>query len=729
MDRMKTLIALTIILLLPGIMPAQQRPSMLVNAADIASIKRSAGKYPLFEQAMTEAKAKVDAAIALPMDVPVPKDAGGYTHERHKQNYSEMQMAGVLYQVTKDERYARFIKEMLLKYAALYPTLGIHPAAASEAPGRLFWQSLNESVWMVNTMQAYDCVYDRLTAQERRTIEENLFRPMVRYFSVDQKHILNRIHNHGTWMSAAVGMAGFAMRDTEMVAMALYGTNKDKNGGFLNQLELLFSPDGYFTEGPYYIRYAIMPFYVFAQSIDNNRPDLKIFEYRDAILKKAFYAMLQLTYTTGQFLPINDALKEKTYQAPEVIQALNIAFKKFKNDPSLLTVAKHQGSVTLTGGGVEVAAALVSVKEPVPFPYKSFEIRDGADGSEGGVGILRYGPNSDQMLALMKYTGHGLSHGHYDKLSLLFYDQQREQLQDYGAARFINVEPKYGGRYLPETKSFSMQTIAHNTVTVDERSHFDGKISVSEQFHADRNFFSVTDPSLQMMSAVCTTAYPGIGMRRTVLMVQDSSLSRPVLVDIFTVDGTKQHTFDLPFYYIGQFIFSNRTLNHSVSQQSTLGPANGYQHLWKEAEGKANGMFQFSWLSGKRYYSVSSAADSQTTVFFARIGANDPNINLRREPAVIVRKSGRSAVFASVVEPHGLWDGTIEISREASSSVRDITVLASDTVGTVVQIVRKNGSRWIVMVSNGAPSDLAAHRMEVNGTMYEWTGNAVIRKY
>lgn len=727
---MKTLLTIIIVLLLqPGSIPAQQRPSMLVNAADISSIKRSAGKYPLFEQAFADAKAKVDAAILAPMVVPVPKDAGGYTHERHKQNYGEMQMAGVIYQVTKDDRYARFVKEMLLKYAALYPTLGTHPAAASEAPGRLFWQSLNESVWMVNTMQAYDCVHDRLSVQERKTIEENLFRPMVKYFSVDQKHILNRIHNHGTWMSAAVGMAGFAMRDTHLVAMALYGTEKDKNGGFLNQLELLFSPDGYFTEGPYYIRYAIMPFMVFAQSIDHNRPDLKIFEYRDGILKKAFYAMLQLSYTTGQFLPINDALKEKTYRSPEVIQALNIAFKKFKNDPSLLAVAKDQGSVTLTGGGIEVAAALAAVKEPLPFPYKSFEIRDGADGTEGGVGILRFGPNSDQMLALMKYTGHGLSHGHYDKLTMLFYDQQREQLQDYGAARFINVEPKYGGRYLPETKSFAMQTIAHNTVTVDERSHFDGKITVSEQFHADRNFFSSSDPNLQMMSATCTTAYPGVAMRRTILMLQDPSLSRPVLVDIFTVDGTKQHTFDLPFYYIGQFINTNLKLQQYTAQQSALGTANGYQHLWKEAEGKANGMVQFSWLSGKRYYSVSSAADSQSTVFFARIGANDPNINLRREPAVIVRKSGRSAVFASLVEPHGLWDGTIEISRDASSSVRNITVVASDSTGTIVQIERKNGSRWTVLVSNSAPSEKKSNRMDVNGTVYEWTGNAVIRNY
>ncbi len=711
------------------IVSAQTRPSMIVNAKDIAAIKQAVGKYPLFDSAYLDARAKLDAAITSPMDVPIPKDAGGYTHERHKQNYNEMVSAGILFQVTKQEKYARFIKEMLLKYAALYPTLAIHPAAASDSPGKLFWQSLNESVWMVNTMQAYDCVYDWITPTDKRTIEENLFRPMVKFFTVDQHFILNRIHNHGTWMSAAVGMAGFAMRDTDMVSMALYGTKKNKQGGFLNQLELLFSPDGYFTEGPYYIRYAIMPFFVFAQSIDNNRPDLKIFEYRNGILKKAFYTMLQLTYTTGQFLPINDALKEKTYRAPEVILALDLSFKKFNNDPSLLPIAKVQNIVTLNGGGVEVAKALATAKNIAPFPYSSFELRDGADGTEGGLGILRYGSNDDQMLALMKYTGHGLSHGHYDKLSLLFYDQGREQLQDYGAARFINVEPKFGGRYLPETKSFAMQSIAHNTVTVDERSHYEGKISISEKHHADREFFSTANKDLQIMSAVCTTAYPGVGMKRTVLMVKEPVLAKPVIIDVFTVSSSTSRTYDLPFYYSGQFIHSNVKRTSFTDQQKTLGTADGYQHLWKEAEGKANGMMQFTWLSGNRYYSVSSSADSQSMFFFTRIGANDPNINLRREPAVILRKQSASAVFASVIEPHGLWDGTIEISREASSSVKDITVLASNDQGTVVKVVRYSGPSWMVMISNGSASDTERHSMMIDGVEYSWTGFASIQKF
>lgn len=718
---------LTILLLLTiaAAAPGQPRPSMLLSEGDVRLMRASLGTAPLFDAAVADAKRRVDAAIAAPMDVPVPADAGGYTHERHKQNYTEMQLAGVLFQLTRERRYADFVRTMLLKYAALYPSLGRHPSAAGEAHGRLFWQSLNETVWLVNVAQAYDCVYDAVPAADRTVIERDLLRPMVKFFTVEQSSVLNRIHNHGSWMAASVGMAGFALRDTAMVSAALYGTG-DAPGGYLRLLDGLFSPDGYYTEGAYYIRYAIMPFFVFAKAVDNNRPGLRIFAYRDSVLKRAFNAMLQLTYTTGQFLPFNDALKEKSYRSPEVITALNIAYATFGAEPSLLTVAKEQGSVTLTGGGCLAAKGLAATSPLPPFPYRSLELRDGPQGERGGIGILRHGGNDDQLLLLMKYTGHGLSHGHYDKLSLMMYDQQREQLQDYGAARFINVEPKYGGRYLPETKSFAMQTIAHNTVTVDERSHFGGDIALSERFSGTRHFFDAGTGTTAAMSARCNDAVPGVRMQRTVVTIADPSLPKPLAVDLFRVVSDREHTYDLPFYYIGQFLAMNQRLTQYTERQEALGTAPGYRHLWKEAEGRAQGMVQFTWLSGNRYYSVSSAADTGTTVCHVRIGANDPNINLRREPAVILRTRGTSALFASVIEPHGLWDGTIEISRDAASGIAGVTVLASTDEGSVVRLDRKNGKGWTVMVANGAADAGRQRSVTAGGTTYRWTGNYAV---
>ncbi len=698
-------------------------PNLVLTAADIAAIREGLGRYPLFDRSFAEARAVVDSALVRPMDVPVPKDAGGYTHERHKRNYTEMQLAGVLYAVTKDGRYARFIRDMLMKYAALYPTLGTHPKAASEAAGRLFWQTLNETVWLVYTTQAYDCVYDWLSPAERRTIESKVLRPLARFFVKEHAAEFDRIHNHGTWMATAVGLTGYVLGDTDLVAKALYGTKKDHTTGFLRQMDLLFSPDGYYTEGAYYARYAIMPFFLFARAIENNQPGLHIFEYRGQLLRKALSAALQLTNTNGAFVPINDALKEKTYLSPEIVIALDETYAIYGHDPGLLGIAKQHGTVMLSGAGLAVARGLARVPDPPPFAYASMEMRDGGDGLQGGVGLLRWGPVENQSFFLMKYTAHGMSHGHYDKLSILYDDAGREILQDYGAARFINVEPKDGGRYLPETKKYCMQTIAHNTVTVDERSHYDGKIEVSEQYHADRHFFSASDSSLQVVSAKVDNAYPDVRMQRTSAMVADPHFIRPVIIDVFRVISGSEHQYDLPFYFMGHLIETNVSYSAHDRSRAPLGAANGYQYLWNEAEGPAKGMTQFSWLAGERFYSVSTAADSSTQVYFVRIGASDPNFDLRPEAGVILRTRAKEHVFASVIEPHGVWDGNEEFCRGARSSITDIRVLASTDEGTVVGITDLDGLSWQFMVTNGPADDGAAHAITVDGTTYRWTGN------
>jgi len=711
-----------------AVLSQHSHPRLFLTRSDVEAMRAAAGKYPLFDASFGLMKPKLDKALGSPIEVPIPKDAAGYTHERHKQNYIEMQLAGVFYSLTGEAKYADFVRTMLLKYADLYPTLGKHPAAAGEAAGRLFWQTLNETVWLVNATQAYDCIYDRVSAAERAIIESKVIRPMAVFLSEDHVQELDRIHNHGTWTCAAVGMAGYVMNDKNLVEKALYGSKKDRSGGFLRQLDLLFSPDGFFTEGLYYARYALMPFYTFAQVVENNQPELKIFDYRGQILKRALNTALQLTYTNGVFIPINDAAKDKTYISPEMVVSIDIAFSRYGEDVNLLFVAAKHNEVTLSGAGVEVAKAIAAKKAPKSFPYKSVEYSDGAEGREGGIGVLRSGTPEDESMMVMKYTGHGLSHGHFDKLAILCYDQGREILQDYGFARFVNVEPKYGGRYLPENRSFAMQTIAHNTVTVDGKSHYNGDIKLSERNHADRHFYKARDDDFQVMSAKVTTAYEGVSMQRTVAMVRDKLFKKPIVIDVFKVVSDKPHTYDLPYYYTGQLMYTNVKYKSYDRQMSVLGTQNGYQHLWKEAEGNAPGAVQVTWLAGERYYSITSAADTSTQVFFARTGGSDPNFNLRHEPAFILRQKGSSHVFASVLEPHGVWDVTRELSEDPGSWIRSVNVAATNGETTAVEIVGVDGWKWLLLISNGESSETASHAVVVGGKEYSWEGNAQLIK-
>ena len=383
-----------------------------------------------------------------------------------------MNAAGIMFQLTEKKAYAQFVHDMLMQYAQMYPKLGLHPAVKSETPGKLFWQALNEAAWLVHSANAYDCVYDFINETDRQFIEKNLFLPMAEFISNGNPNnyaVFNKMHNHGTWATSAVGMIGYVMGNKDLVDKALYGSKKDGKSGFIKQLDVLFSPNGYFTEGPYYQRYAIWPFMSFAQVIQNQQPELKIFAYRDSILSKAVNTSIQCAYN-GEFFYLNDALP-KTYATQEIVYAVDIAFKNNQNNLQLLDIARQQNAYIVSDAGLATAKAVSKIKRQ-PFNYKSLLLRDGENGNEGGIAIIRDKKVDvdKQSCLIFKATSHGLSHGHYDKLSICLYDNGNSILTDYGAARFLNIEPKNGGGYTKENLTWAMQTIAHNTVTIDERA-------------------------------------------------------------------------------------------------------------------------------------------------------------------------------------------------------------------------------------------------------------------
>jgi hypothetical protein len=708
---------------------AQAHPSVFLTARDAAAVRAGASKYPLLGESLRGAKRQLADAMSRPTDVPQPGEAGGYAHERHKQNYREMQLAGELFQITGEAKYAAFVRDLLEKYAVLYPTLGPHPLARDQAPGKLFHQSLNEANWLVATAIAYDCVYDWLKPTERARFEKNVFRPMADWLSVNQAKEFDRIHNHGTWAAAGVGMIGYVMQDTSYVNRALYGTKRDKSGGFLRQLDLLFSPDGYYMEGPYYIRYALLPFYQFAEAINNNQPQLHIYDYRGGILKKGLYSALQTTFPNGVFAPINDASRTMDITTPEAILALDLAYGHYGADANLLGEAAIQGSVILQGGGLKVARDLALRSTPPKAAWPSVEFVDGPDGTQGGLGILRSGAGADATMLLMKYGVHGQGHGHFDKLHFMLFDGGNEVVPDYGFARWINIEPKYGGRYLPENDSYAKQTIAHNTVVVDETTQSGGNYQADEKKSAQRHFFDASNPAIQVMSARADGYYDGVGMQRTMLLIRDARLDHPVVVDLYRLSSSAIHTYDYPIHFRGQLIASNVKYDAHVAEQRALGAKFGYQHLWNEASGATDSVVRLTWLDGHRYYTSTTAASGRgadaaaTQVIFARTGAGDPSFNLIAEPMMIVRRRGADETFASVIEPHGYFSELEERSAKATGVVQNVRVVASTIEGTVVEVTGTGELKWMVMVNNGVASASARHEIAAGGQTYTWVGN------
>ncbi|MGR5542584.1 heparinase II/III domain-containing protein, partial [Vibrio campbellii] len=90
---------------------------VLLSQEEIEALRKEVGKSTLMGQTIEAHRKEVDAFMALPLDVPGHGEAGGYEHNRHKQNYTYMNIAGRLFLVTQEEKYANFVKDLLNWYA------------------------------------------------------------------------------------------------------------------------------------------------------------------------------------------------------------------------------------------------------------------------------------------------------------------------------------------------------------------------------------------------------------------------------------------------------------------------------------------------------------------------------------------------------------------------------------------------------------------------------------
>ena len=715
----------------------QEHPNLILTAQGVQDIRAQLGNVPIFDNTLQKVKEEIDAEIALGIDTPIPLDySGGYTHVRHKRNMVVLQKAGVLYQILDDEKYAKYVKDMLMQYEDMYKTLPLHPKTRSYARGKLFWQCLNDSNWLVYVSQAYDCVYNYLSEEERNKLETNLFRPFADHISVDSPQFYQRVHNHSTWGNAAVGMIGLVMDDEELIDRALYGIKgvaldteaKDDDGGFLNKdgkagflanIEEPFSPDGYYNEGPYYQRYAMYPFLVFAEGLHNVKPELKIFEYKEGVLLKSINALLNLSDADGEFFPLNDGQKGMSYYNDALVTAVDISYHFGTQDPGLLSIATEQNKVLLDDSGLAVALGIKNGKAK-PFEKKSINLSDGPNGTQGGVGILR---NKDIEL-VFKYAAQGSSHGHYDKLSYSLFENGEEVIQDYGLARFVNIEQKGGGNYLKENKSWAKQTIAHNTVTQNETSHFTGKYDIGSKYHSDLHYFSSDNENVQVVSATETNAYPGTEMLRTMAIIYDKDFEKPYVLDIMKVVSNKANKYDFPYYFLGQVL--NTNFDYKVPETlKALGSKNGYQHLYVEGIGKSKEEnTKFSWLNKGKFYSLTTVSDSNDDILFTRIGANDPEFNLRREAAIMLRrKNTKNTLFVSAIEAHGNYSPISESAVNSNSNIAVLKVVLDTEAYTAVSITNINGHTKLFITANTNASKEVKHNIKINDKNYEWSGS------
>jgi len=457
---------------------------------------------------------------------------------------------------------------------------------------------------------------------------------------------------------------------------------------------------------------------VFSHALHNNKPELKIFEYRDEILFKATNSLLQLTDPQGNFFPFNDAQKGMNLKAYEIVAAIDLMYFIKKEESSLLDWAAKQNSVSFNEAGFFTAKQLQDqeINEPIK---SSVTYGDGVAGKSGAVTILR----ADNITLFFKFASHGMGHGHYDRLSYGIYDEAGEVMQDYGAVRWVNIEQKGGGRYLPENKTFGKQTVGHNTAVINQQSQFEGKIKFAEKENPELYYANLNHEDVQLVSAVENNAYANVDMQRTLVLLKDSLFENPLILDLFALSGNDNIEIDLPFWYSGHIMQTSFECQKDQSRLEPLGMNHGYEHIWHEATGVIeDNQYQFNWFGNDKFYTLTSVAEPGDEVVMGRAGANDPNFNLRSDPVLIHRKKEvQNAHFFNIIESHGGYSKVTEIPMAPYSAIEDINIVYSDAE-YIITSFSAYGHRWDFCFSQKDAKESSLHALSIGELEYNWKG-------
>ncbi len=700
--------------------------SVLFTENELGPLQAQLGKTSLMGKTISSHAEQVDAFMRLPLEVPGHGEAGGYEHNRHKQNYKYMHLAGNLFLVTKEKKYATFVIELLSLYADKYLTFGFHVQKNTNPTGRLFHQILNEHCWLFFSSLAYSCVAHEMTDAQRNHIVEKLFEPMLDMFTNKYGHDFDRIHNHGIWAVAAVGICGLVLGKREYLEMAVYGQANNGTGGFLAQLSQLLSPAGYYIEGPYYHRYAIHPTCVFAEVLHRFMPEVDIYNYKDGVIGRTVKALLATAYPNGKFPALNDASKSMGVTDAGVQVAVSVLCKHYGCDENIVGMAEIQGEVWVQSCGLALSDEHEKAEQNgaiVTPNFPSIELNEGADGDKGAQAFLRLQGNDSSIAQLnMNYGQHGMGHGHFDTLGITFFNRGQEVLNEYGFARWVNVEPKFGGRYLPENVSYARQTIAHNIVTVDQKSQNNFDVAKADSVHGIPHFFSDDSEACIGVSAFANDHYDDVKMQRSAFLLNDERFEAPLLIDLFRLQSDTEHSYDYSHQYNGQLVRTNFSYT-SYDELLPLGENNGYQHLWKLASGSAPQTSLISWLQGHAYYTwLGTSSNTQDEVIFTSVGAADPSFNLRNDSGFTLRSKGGSTLFASVLETHGYFNEEFEQSTDARGQVTDVRVVGHNELGSVVEITSEKAVFTLMISNQENVTKDSQNQLEFGGNTYSWKG-------
>lgn len=285
-----------------------------------------------------------------------------------------------------------------------------------------------------------------------------------------------------------------------------------------------------------------------------------------------------------------------------------------------------------------------------PLELAGSEVFPGA-----GHAILR-SQGEARLSAAITFGPYGGFHGHFDKLSFVFFGHDKELGIDPGRA----ASQAY---CLPIHTRWYKATLSHNTVLVDGPAQrpATGKLEL----------FATTATHSAVLAS-CDAAYPGVSHRRLLCIAPNYLL----VFDELTAKEPRR--FDWLYHH------RSTSISSADAQRNGDLPADyaGSEFLKSIKQGSTDGPVQIDFASPDLTTRLTLAASPATEIRTA----DGPGASiLDRVPLAMVTRRGSSAHFAAVLEPHpiGVKPAVTSISLAIGARTTRILVENAETRETI----------------------------------------------
>jgi len=535
---------------------------------------------------------------------------------------------GLSYAITNNQEHASISKTILRHYAQTYPKLKLHSIDKKHAymSARTHSQNFEEARWLLFITFAYNLLNNKDLIDKKLAIkiENQILRESV---SILEK---SGSPNQQAWNIAAKTIVGFQLQDPILIQHALYG-----NKGYQDLIKRSVSSKGRWKEDSWaYYVYAIEPLmYITESSLRNN-----INLYTDKI-EKLLASPIAHMKPDGTLPSFGDT---RSRVWPDSINYTYRLSEKRFNRPLITLKDTTEMSRTLSLiWTYDIGEHKSDIKQS-----KITRI------SDSNIAVLKPDDGSQRYISVKLDSTE--PHSHYDNLNLIYSKGIENYLID-------PVTVSYGHKLY---KSFYKKSIAHNTLSIGERSHKKSKSKLT-------NHFQTKD--IGVIQAKSTNSYNNFLLTRNIALTDD------YFIDIFSASSTKKIKSQINYNLHAQQIYSNTTNKNNASNHWK----NITDHYKNTASAYTDAQWSFKISSDQNptkhseFLHATSTASKNNLVLLSKYRSAGSRIN----STITSRREADSTTFVTLLQ---------HLRHKKSTPVYQAKVKSENANGIVVEVNSKS---------------------------------------